>query len=367
MLKSYGGYTWTSQDPHAENPESRRGLGLTAMAILGGASAYGATRTLGSGYKPIDYMAAGARLGGNLSPFQLGNTFRVPEILSPWLSNQYRGEGIDNFGVWEKEFLKSDSTYDWIKYSTGLDEKALRARGVTRGMLGAEAEVAERLHWTPTEGSKGRLEAVLPGGKRHLLSKDIQLLAMNEETVNLFTDKKGLNKYASGVMAAANMHTIPGFQEDDVFTRAARVVNGEQVVSKGVSPFIPAPALHGEVQGLQGLLRRTTLVRGVAAFEMGRFNVLLGNVVDQFGGDLGKRFFNNVLKIGPGVTPGPASHMFARYGVIAAGTGALIMGNDQLDWIRREGGLPGHALSSAAVAGGASYLTSRMAVAKLPS
>lgn len=358
MLKSYGGYTWTSQDPHENNPEGRRGLGLTAMAIMGGAGAYGATRTMSSGYRPVDYIAGAARLGGNLAPFQLGNTFRIPEILSPWLSNKYRGEGIDNFGVWDKEFLKSDSTYDWLKYSTNLNDAELRARGINRGMLGPDA--AESIRWSPTTGSKGRLEAVLPGGKTHTLSHDIQLLATNEETINVFTDKRGLNKYAAGVMAAGDMHRIPGFKEEDVFARAARVVNGETVVQRASSPFIPMPALHGEVNGFADVLRRTAGLRGVAAFEMGRFNVLLGNVVDQFGGDLGKKFFNDVLKIGPGVKPGPASHMFARYGMLAAGAGALIMGNEQLDWMRRQGGLPGHAVSSAAVAAGASYLTSRM-------
>ena len=354
MLKSYGGYTWTSQDPHSDNPESHRGLGLAALAVVGGAAFYDATRPMASGYKPVDYIAAAARLGGNLSPFQLGNTFRVPEILSPWLSTKYRST-TPGFGVWEQDYLRSDSTYDWLKYVTKLDDLALRTRGITRKMVGPPSALASRIEWTPTTGAKGILESVLDNGQRHLLSSDVQLQATSEETINVITGKKGLNKFASAIMAAANMHRISGFDERSVLAKAAS--NGQPAKLSG---YIPIPSMSGELRSVDDLMRRTNWLRGITAFEMGRFNTLLDNVVEQFGGDLGKKFFNDVLKLGTSVRPGPASHMFARYGLAAAAGGAVIMGNESLDWMRRQGGLPGHALSSAVVAGGLSYVTSRL-------
>lgn len=449
MLKSYGGYTWTSQEPYPVHPESSRALGLTGLAVLGAAGAYGATRTLESGYRPVDYIAGAARLGGNLSPFQLLNTFRAPELLSPWLSNKYRGEGLAGFGEWGKEFLGSDSTHDWLKYATGLSSDELASRGVTRGMIGDEAKIAEKLTWTHTAGSKGELHAVLPSkpafdpklaatrlaqakerygqhqiemeahplyklategrhapglsnttpddyvaarswynsqldaekplynelneasrilhnqtpnttrAERHLLSKDISLFAMNEETINPFTDKKGLNRAAAAQFAAADMYTKPGFSEADVFARGAVYNEGKEVVGRSVSAFMPGPSMHGSVESLADIGRRTNWLRSIPAFEMGRFNTLLGTVTEQFGGDLGTKFFKDVLKVGPGVRPGPASHMFARYGMLAAGAGALILGNEQLDWIRRKNTV-GHLAVSAGVAGGASYLSSRL-------
>ncbi|MFM7850674.1 MAG: hypothetical protein ACKO96_01860, partial [Flammeovirgaceae bacterium] len=52
--------------------------------------------------------------------------------------------------------------------------------------------------------------------------------------------------------------------------------------------------------------------------------------------------------------------MFARFGLLAAGAGGVYLGIEQLDWLRRNGSLPGQAVSSAVVAAGTSYAASRL-------
>lgn len=356
-FKSYGGYVWTSQEPQQLNPDKNRAVGLTAMAVLAAGTGYAATRDLPNGFRPVDYLAGGARLGGNLSSFQLLNTFRVPEILSPVLSTRYRSEGVADFGVWGREFLESDSTFDWLRHTTGLSVDDLRQAGITRGMIG---DTAQELRWSPIAGtSRGRLESVLPSGERRLLSQHVSMLALNEEVVNPFTDKRGLNRFAAGVFAASGMYDRTGFNERDVFARAARMAGDEVISPRAVPSFIPIPSLAGPIGSLGDFNRRSTWLRGIPAFEMGRFNQLLSNVSEQFLGDTGVGLFNRVLGVGPGVRPGPASAMFARYGLAAAGAGAVIMGMSQLDWFRRDG-LAGQVAASAATSAGLSYGLSRL-------
>ena len=87
--RSYGGLTYDSEP--ATPYQSTEGQ-LAKLAVLvgaGTAAGYKLTRTNESGFKPIDLVAGATRYGGNLSPFQLLNTFRIPEIVSPFTSLGY--------------------------------------------------------------------------------------------------------------------------------------------------------------------------------------------------------------------------------------------------------------------------------------
>lgn len=358
MLRSYGGYTWSGEEPVALHPESHKLLGYGALAVASTWLGSKAVQDLPNGFRPVDYAAAAGRLGGNLSPFQLANTFRVSEFLSPFLSEQYRASAQPGYNHWDAELLGTDSTHEWLKYSTGLSSEELRSRGVVRGMTPGSG-VAESLHWTPTSGSKGILESIMPGGGRHVLSKDIALHAMNDEIVDPFADKLGLNKMAEAQFAAGDMFTKHGFNKSDVGASPARFVDGKQVAERKVASYLFGPSIHGELGSIADLKRRTNFLRSLPAFEMGRFNQLLANVSEQFLGDTGKTLFNNVLKVGPGVKPGPASHMFGRYGLMVAGVGGVMMANQQLDWFRRKN-IGGHALASAATSGGIAYMATRL-------
>lgn len=347
MLKSYGGYVWTDQEPHQEQSGIGFGAKTGIATIMGAGGLYAASRTLQSGYRPVDYLAASARLGAHLSPFQIMSTFRVPEILSPFLSNQYRFGNQDPVS-WGRDFLSSDSTYEWLKYSTGLDDAGLRQVGLTPKMLGP---AAERLEWIPESATRGRLETVFSGGERRFVSRDISLLARNEEVANSITGRKSINRFAAGVFAAADMYRNTLFKESEVF--ATKGLGG----STQAAPYIPMPSISGSIGSLTDLERRTTWLRGIPAFEMGRFGNLIENVSEQFLGQKGKQFAK-AIGIGSSIRPGPASTMFARYGLLAAGASGAILVNSQLDWMRRQD-IAGHVLAAGVTSGALSYAASR--------
>lgn len=353
MLKSYGGYTWTNKEPEEINSEKRKLLGLTGLAVAAtGGMRLATNTTLANGYRPVDYMAGYARLGGNLFPFQLANTFRIPEILSPFLSDKYRGAGVDDFGVWGAESLKSHSSYNWLKYTTGLSDSELSKRGINRGMA-ASADTAEKVIWTPEKGAVGRLESVFANGEKKLLSPNVSLYATTEEFINPLSNRKGLNKFIVGVFGAADMYTDKLFKDTEVFSSST----AHQSVK---APFIPGPAIGLDLGSYQGFKRSTTWARGIASFEMGRYNVLLQNVLEQFAGEPGKRFFERVLRLDPQVLNGPASHMFARYGMAAVGVGAGIITLQQTDWMRRNHGFLGRVAGAGIISGALSFIASRM-------
>lgn len=369
-LQSYGGYVW-SGDP-AEPYVGNQILPLGVAAAAGVGLFYASTITMGNGYRPIDYASAATRLLGNTSPFSIGNTFRVPEFLSPFTSNKYKsyvkgvdvtdsGNGFRN-GVytWDASFLKSDSTYDWLKYVTGLSDEDLAASGISRGQKRDDIGYATELIWEESAGGRGRGSLfTIKNGQRQLLSEDIMLMGAHSEFVTPFSEKKGLNRVVAGMFAAADMWKKPGFAAGSVFSR----VTGEPGArERSRASFIPIPSVKGRVSSLNDIARRTTYVRGVAAFEMDRFNQLMGGLTEQFFGAEGSKHIKNVLGVGNKVLPGPAVSQFARFGGRAVGLGAIGLAVNELDWVRRQFDEPGQVLASFAVSSGISYTAYKMSV-----
>ena len=365
--KSYGGVTWSGESTESYNSTGGQMTKLAVAVAVGAGAMYAATRPMASGQRPIDYVAARARLTGNLSPFQILNTFRVPEVLSPFTSMGYKmGSGsAEGVTVWGQEFLKSQSTFNWLKYTTGLDRVGLEAAGITPGMGGASQRLADAMVFEPGKGASGKLYSVFGGamdddtgrwigGKKRLLSDSVSLQAMGHEVINAFTKERGVNRIATGMFAAADMYADDAFSEKEVLLgRKLDEATGKWV--KKQASFMPVPAMVGDLKDLGDLARRTTMVRGIAAFEMDRFNRLIGGVADQFLGEKGGEAFKAVLGVTPGVRSGPASAMFARFGGRAAMAGGAVLAVSQTDWVRRQFGMPGQLFSSGLVSAGVGY------------
>ena len=109
-FKSYGGLSWSGEQAEPYNSTGKQITALAVAVAAGAGGMYLATRPMGDGQRPIDYVAARSRLSGNLSPFQLLNTFRVPEILSPFTSMSYKAGSGSQAGVsfWDKSYLMSN-------------------------------------------------------------------------------------------------------------------------------------------------------------------------------------------------------------------------------------------------------------------
>lgn len=362
---TYGGYVWSGNEPYPHNPDSSS-IGALALAGAGGVGAfYMATRQGAGGTRPIDYVAAATQHYGNRSPFQLGNTFRVPEILSPWTSDKYRGVdaatanargfGFVEEGVyqWDAEFLKKDSTYDWIQHITKKSTQELRDAGITRGMLGGDAELASSLRWERQAGARhrGSLVATLKDGSRKVLSDDIALQSSVKNLGSVLAGDKTLNRIMTSIFGASGIYSKVA--DPNAFDRS--VFSGSYGGIDAISDYMPVPALGGRA----GLGHGTTLVRGIAAFEMDRFNKLLDDVSYQFLGSSGQKTFRSVFGA-PGVRPGTASEMFMRFGGKAALAGGAILAAGELDWARRRFGMPGEVLASGAFAAGVGWATSKL-------
>lgn len=357
-FRSYGGLTWGSQEAEPYNSTGRQAASLAVAAGLVGAAFYGSTRTMASGRRPIDWVAGLSRTAGNLSPFQLGNTFRVPEALSPFTSLPYKigDESTEGVTSWGRDYLKNESTYEWIKYTTGKSRQELEAAGITRGMRSPnESALASELIWEQQGSStKGSLYSVV-GDQRNLLSRDTALLAISEEILNPLTDKRGVNAFASAIFAAGDMHTKSldsgEFKDSDVMRGSVLDPKTGLYVSKRAS-FVPMPSIAGDIDSIGDIGRRSTYARGTLSFSMMRFNRLVGQASEQFLGESGSKAFFKLTGFTADVTPGPASAMFARFGSKAAVAGGLYMGVQTLDWARRQGGFFTNVPASAAVAAG---------------
>lgn len=361
-FKSYGGLTWTGQSAEPYNSTASSAASLAVLVAAGGVGMHLATKPMGDGHRPIDFLAARSRLVGNSSPFQLFNTFRLPEILSPFTSIGYKAGKGSQQGVtyWDKSFLQSDSTQDWLRFTTGKSRQELRAAGIFSGMEGSTA--ADALVWEQNgKSTSGTLSAVFGGeagktggwvgGSRTPLSSDVALQAMSHEVVNPFTKQRGLNRIAVGMMAAADMFSSESFKASDVFRNMA---------GNKQAAFMPMPSSTGALGSFDDLKRRSTQARGIAAFEMDRFNRLIGGVSEQLLGEKGSKVAKTILGVGSGIRPGPAGAQFARFGGRAAAVGAGVIAVSQLDWGRRKFGTPGEVAASGVVAGGLAVGASKM-------
>lgn len=375
-FRSYGGVVWNDQSTEPYNSTNGQMAKLAVAVAASSAGMYLATRPMKDGQRPIDYIAARTRLSGNLSPFQILNTFRIPEVLSPFTSMGYKlgNESHEGVTVWGRDYLhnsfhQSDSTYNWLKFATGLDDQGMRQAGLTRQMSGASERLADALVFEP-RGSSGSLYSVFGGkldsdsgrwigGKKALLSDSISLQAMGHEVINPFTRERGVNRIATGVFAAANMYADDSFTDKEVLLGRQWDETTQTWVKKQAA-FMPVPSLVGDVRNIGDLARRTTMFRGFAAFEMDRFNRLISGVADQFLGETGGKAFKSILGVSPGVRPGPASAMFLRFGGRAALAGGAVMALGQTDWLRRQGGLPGEAVSSALISAGLGFAATKL-------
>ena len=214
-FEGYGGYVWSREPPPPERDWRAQGLSLGVAAGLTVGGALWATGVRPDGSRPIDTIARVARTTGNLMPFQLGNTFRVPELLSPYTSPQYQdltkvsGPGGEELwrGVWGKDYLQSQQTYKYLKQLTGKTDDELLDLGIRPGMSGDDA--AQEIVFERTAGSaKGKLYTRMKDGRKLLASDNVILKQFTGESPDLsgiFDRQSKLNRAFFGSMQAMDM------------------------------------------------------------------------------------------------------------------------------------------------------------------
>ena len=361
-MDSYSSYVWSGQKPKEQtNSFGNYLLSSTSSVALGAAGLYAASQYRNKrGYSLTDYASGLARLGGNLSPFELFNTFRLPEFMSPFTSEAFRTpKGDLGYNVWNRDSLKGKANYEWIKYITGLSDSELNSRGLNQEFNQLNYALADGIVWRrDSRTGRGSLYSFFGDHndmtRAKLLADDISLMSAGKETIPFFAEREGkINQAARGMLAASG---IPDKLTDDAKLWPAI----EDTFFKG-SGYFPIPSPTGQVSSFKDLTRRTTFMRGALAFEMLRFNTLIGDVSHSIGGTVGKRFFDKVLNFSPTSVPAPVSSMFLRIGTKVAAGAALYMGVQQLDWIRRKS-FTGETVASSLMSGAFAYGLNKLGV-----
>lgn len=347
----YGGYTWSDEPAPATNPAQKQilaaGLGGTAATI----GLYSASHFGTGAWNPMDTIIHGTALLGDMTPFGLGNTFRVPEFLSSLGSPALQGlqENNEIFSMsWNADQLKSRDTQLYLQEAFGLDTAKLADAGITPDMHGTNA-ASELIFERGANSPRGSLFTKV-GTEKKLLSRSVALMKMTRDSPDLLHDGKSMNRAAFGVMQALDMWKHPSFN-------AERVLNDG---AKAVSKWMPIPSIAGEANSLGDLGRRTALLRAYPAFEIERFSRLASGTAYQMFGDGAGKAFTTLTGMGLENLPGPVSSSFMRIGGRVALAGAAVGAVSQLDWLRRDQGFGGQVIASGAISGGIGYAVSKL-------
>jgi hypothetical protein len=352
-----GGLVWSDQEAAPYKDTVSAGLKLGVAAGVGaGAFAY-ATSTRADGSRLIDSVASMAKAAGDLTPFQLGNTFRVPERLSPLTSVKHQGltqiADTDKWAMeWDRKYLSSDSTLQYIQKATGLDEAGMISHGLSRTAQ-PENEMATKLVFERTASrARGSLYSVVDGNKK-LISDTMMLQQLTEESgdiLNKVGGEKKVNRIAHAVMQSLGLFQNDSYKPEEAFLDAsapAKKSTGEVVDEALKRPkFMFAPGPTSNIKDFEGLNRSTALLRAGPAASMERFKRLVGGIATEV---LGPEYGNRISK---SIISGTGSEMFLRFGKGAALVGLGAGGIAQIDWARRNYGFTGDTLASGTIAGG---------------
>lgn len=368
------GIVWRSDpyQPPVSPLEKAINVGLVAGA--GGALFLGAKYTpVGSG-TGLDFVQRLVRHGSNvIPPSSLLNTFRAAEHLSPFVSGAAyvnRSKYMKNMGggtfsyTWDSSVLKTTDTADWLRTVVGAEHPAL-----VSGVINTE-ELGDLVFESRKGSSAGRL-FFRKGTQETLLSNAISLVEASPIERGSEAAPKKASTYIQSIaqsMVTPTGETLTerkGFDVNRVFVEEVRDEAGD-VIKRNRAMLMPVASITGPVNSVDDFWRRTTLLRAPFAFGMERLNRLIQVAGEQipFVGAMDEALRKN-LNMSLGVKSGPASKMFARFGIKGAGilgAGLLIQ---QTDWLRRQGGFGGEVIASGAVSIASTAVMSKLGHTKL--
>ena len=361
------GVVWSS-DPYTPHISPfDKAVNMTMAGGLVGGALYGAHKLKVGQGTGLDMIQRAVRYATNvIPPASLLNTFRSAEHLSPFVSgaayvnkSKFMKVAGDSFTyTWSADILKGKDTAQWLRAVVGADHPS---------MVSATLDSGSELVF---KGQRGKLAGSLflksADGKETLLSKAIALAeASSVERGVEFAPKKA-NTYIQSISQSLITETgealseRKGFKLDKAF---ATIVEDPVTKIKSVerAMLFPVPSIAGPIDNASDLARRTTLLRAPFAFGMERLNRLIQVTAEQIPlighvDDALNKHFNASL----GVKSGPASKMFARFGLKAGAIAGGAMLIQQGDWLRRQGGFGGEVIASGAVSIASTALLSKI-------
>lgn len=378
MALTSGGVYFSSEEFQPETTPLESFSKLVAGYGIIGAGLYAATtyrfdknNPRVPGITAFDLMQKHVRNRMDATPLSVGNTFRMAEYMTPFMSGKGKGLTFDN----KAGYFYEDFDFDLIKNNKGSLE-------TLRATLGSEAMEAIQLESlkTDTSGtklqyrqkpgvhSKGELFLIDGAKKETKLSSEVALFprdyASDAYDVLIQRNKRPkINPATGAVLQGFHIYEKLGNNTEVIermFT-AERINPATQKTEIFSSRFIIGPSpFHSDPKKaaavltapLSGGIQRFNKLLAATANQMPLVGNFFGGMADSFG-------------LSMKTVPGPFYKQFFQFGVNAGKIGAVYAGIRTLDHYRREGGTLGHLGISAAIGYGAQAIADRSARAPL--
>jgi len=350
-------------------------VGLSLLPYAGAVTALHYARKTsydtGSKYTVYDLMQKVARNFSNATPMSFFNTFRIPEMMSPYLSPEAMGldtkasimdpnKQVGSY-ILDSKYTQSDSSKEVIKRIIGKKNFDT----ISPFMIGSSDDYQFVFEFDKDQKtSPGRM--FFQRTEEKFVGQDIVKVAKAgteidlgqvrlgsgiyaSDTFDYLTDldKKGkLNPFIKGVYQNLG---IPQLEYDTVFKSA----EGD------VPRLLPIPSIRGRVESLDDLKARSALPTAHLSMGIDRFNRLINATFNQIP-ILGRTLEMAMETEIPGIgnfslktEPEAFYKQFAKIGLKTSKLGAAYLGLRTVDHYRRNFDFVGNLIGSAIVTAGA--------------
>lgn len=336
-----------------------------------------------SQYSKLDVFQKRIRNVAELTPLGIGNTFRIPEYLSPYMSA--KGLGLDigksildpgqDVGrhVINAEYLTNSSTKNVLEnilnknaYSkisgfltegqTGFQlvyEQSLEGKGKSNLIFQQLEEYTEAL----SDGTKEVKTRVKTGTDIHLGS-DFRLMNLNYGDSNydfleMFGKDKKINPAVLGFFQSLGLPT------DTDYTKIFSNADGNK------SKFALVSSTGGTLDNFGDFKKRSALLTAPLSSGINRFNRLLDATKNQIPilGDFVGRL-SEATGLSLKTRPDAFYKQYASLGLKASKIGAVYLGLETVDHYRRNFGTVGNLVASAGIGMGVGHLYEKMSTEK---
>lgn len=350
-------------------------IGLSVLPYAGAISGLHYARKYGydtgSKYTIYDILQKGVRNISDATPMSFFNTFRIPEMMSPYLSPEAMGleekdsilDPTKKVGQYElsSKYFQNDSSKEIMRGIIG--EKNYNK--INSFMMGGSDDYRFVTEFDPKDRtSPGRLifqrtEEIMEEGEVRRVGKsgteiDLGKVRLGSgiysaDTFDHLDDQAKTGKLNPFIQAVYQNLDIQGVNYEESFKSA-----------KGEVPrLLPVPTVRGDMKNASDIRARTALPTAHLSMGINRFNRLISatfNQVPLAGRALEKAMDTNIPGIGNfslKTKPGPFYKQFANIGIKTSKLGAAYLGLRTVDHYRRNFDFVGNLLGSAIVAGGA--------------
>lgn len=366
MIWSAAGAT-PFEDPSSQMLSLALGTGVGLGAIVGLQN-----WSVGSqGNTAYDLVQKTVRNIASATPFGLGNTFRIPEFMSPHLSATAQGLTP---GTSVTSSAKKVSVFSLgPEYTTDAStRRMLRAvvgeEAFTKSGLDSIADGSYELRFERQEAGSGRgslfarevsydpsTRKLQGSGKWRQLSNAVNLFELHgaADVLDVASGKFNPLKTNTAYQAVLQNLGVTGDLDKGQIEKILSKVDPDTGKIIGRSRYSFAPSIGGPKGTWGDIRRRIAMPGGPAAASMQRWNRLVDATIEQvpFRNTLSS-LFGDTGPFSVKVTPGPAPKMFAQLGIKGAKIGAAVLGMQQLDHYRRQYGTAGEVLVSGGISAG---------------